>query len=176
MPRATIRLDGQLLGRLFVVTRAPSKNENKNTVYFCWCACGESCLVAAQSLLSGRTTSCGCIHREMMRGRYLGIGRLERKMWLRARFRARLAGLPFSITAADIKIPEICPVLGIPLHTTKKFDSRDSAPTLDRLENEKGYVRGNVFVISSRANRIKNNATPQDLMAVLNYVNGGCRG
>ena len=164
-----INLTGQIFGRLLVAGRAPT-GSSKRTIYYCWCACGESCKIESRNMRKGLTKSCGCLHREMMSARLTKDFPAERKMWLRARFRAGLAGLPFTITLADIKIPDRCPVLGIILHKTKRSESRDSAPTLDRIENEKGYIPGNVAVISSRANRIKNNSTPQELAAVLRYA------
>lgn len=85
-----------------------------------------------------------------------------------ARGRAVDKGLDFSITLDDFEVPLVCPVLGIPIahgHT-----SRDSWPTLDRKDNLKGYVPGNVFVISYRANRIKNDATISELKLILEYM------
>jgi hypothetical protein len=72
---------------------------------------------------------------------------------------------------ADIVIPEVCPVLGIPMFRSKgKVGVKDHSPTLDKLIPELGYVSGNVYVISSRANRIKTDATRSELQAVLAYV------
>lgn len=45
----------------------------------------------------------------------------------------------------------------------------DGSPSLDRLDCRKGYVRGNVEVISWKANRIKSNATVMELMKVATY-------
>lgn len=86
-----------------------------------------------------------------------------------ARNRAKQSGLPFNITSKDISIPDFCPVLGIPL---VKGDGvlHDSSPTLDRLNPELGYVKGNVVVISYKANRIKNNGDLKDLKAVAEWM------
>jgi hypothetical protein len=46
----------------------------------------------------------------------------------------------------------------------------DNAPTLDRINNSCGYVPGNVAVISWRANRIKCDATPEELRRIADYV------
>lgn len=90
----------------------------------------------------------------------------EKAMLQRARGRARDLGVPFDITVDDIVIPEVCPVLGIPLRRSGTVDER---PSLDRVRNELGYVRGNVNVISYLANRIKNNATIDQLKKVVAY-------
>lgn len=87
-------------------------------------------------------------------------------MLQRARGRARSMGLPFDLTLDDIVIPESCPVLGIPLIRSGYQDNR---PSLDRVKNELGYVKGNVNVISYLANRIKNNSTLDQLKKVVAY-------
>jgi hypothetical protein len=90
----------------------------------------------------------------------------EKAMLQRARGRARSMGLSFDLTLDDVVIPETCPVLGIPLIRSVHQDNR---PSLDRVENELGYVKGNVNVISYLANRIKNNATIEQLKKVVAY-------
>jgi hypothetical protein len=83
----------------------------------------------------------------------------ERKMCRDAKRRALKNGIPFSITPEDIYIGKRCPLLEIELIP----GDRDYAPTLDRIDPRKGYVPGNVWVISMKANRIKNNATVDEL-------------
>lgn len=83
-----------------------------------------------------------------------------------AKKRARKKDLPFSIVEEDITIPDVCPVLGIPLFSGEGY-AIDNSPNIDRIIPEKGYVAGNIRVISQRANRIKNDATVEELRAVL---------
>lgn len=87
-----------------------------------------------------------------------------------ARSRAVKVGVPFDLTPGDLAVPALCPVLGIPL--TKGPDGRAHAgsPSVDRIVPERGYVPGNVRVISFRANSIKNDATLAELEAVVAYV------
>ena len=70
--------------------------------------------------------------------------------------------------------PTHCPILGLELDYNKTLPGqrkiRVSVPTLDRKVNELGYVLGNVFVISHRANRIKSDATAAELRVVLAYM------
>lgn len=63
-------------------------------------------------------------------------------------------------------------MLGIPL----KFGDGigDDSPTVDRFDNDRGYVPGNVFVISWRANNLKRNATIEELIRVVAYMRGEC--
>lgn len=76
--------------------------------------------------------------------------------------------MEFDLTAGDIVIPDKCPVLGIPLSPTARAAGPGS-PSLDRIENDRGYVRGNVVVVSHLANTIKSVATPKQLRQVASF-------
>jgi hypothetical protein len=86
-----------------------------------------------------------------------------------ARRRAKLKGVPFDITIDDLEIPDVCPVLGIPLQVNTGH-AKENSYSLDRIIPERGYVKGNVAVISYKANTIKNNATIEDLEKVLQWL------
>ena len=94
-------------------------------------------------------------------------GRLKR--WLsQARARAKMKGLDFSITLEDLVVPELCPVFGIPLMFSDTVT--DNTPTIDRVDSSRGYTKDNIQIISSRANRLKNNATLTELTQLVEYV------
>jgi hypothetical protein len=92
------------------------------------------------------------------------------ELWRLAKIRARLRGLSFDIEVSDVCIPEFCPVLGIALRWGCGKRQMDESPTLDRVIPERGYVKGNVAVISWRANRLKSDATLAELLAIARYV------
>jgi hypothetical protein len=81
----------------------------------------------------------------------------------RAKQRSVKYGLPFDLTPADIQVPEKCPLLEVPFVLGTK-DNYAYSPSLDRIDPVKGYVRGNVRVISTLANTMKNNATKEQLL------------
>jgi|SRR5579862_6946461 len=83
-----------------------------------------------------------------------------------ARESSKARGLDFAITKADVRIPSRCPVLGIPLDPSAAPRSAN-LPSLDRIDPRLGYVPGNVWVISWRANMLKHNATLEDLEALV---------
>ena len=96
-------------------------------------------------------------------------------MLKRAKSRAVKKGIDFDLTVEDIIIPDICPVLGIPLFMgTKK--RHDNSPSLDRIDNSKGYVKGNVRVISWRANHLKSDSNIQELRKVIAYMESAVPG
>ena len=82
-----------------------------------------------------------------------------------AKQRAKTKNLEFNIDISDIDLPEVCPLLGIPLHSSERKNniSVDGSYSLDRIDPTKGYIKGNVWVISYKANRIKNNASLEEL-------------
>lgn len=94
----------------------------------------------------------------------------EKYLWQSAKQRAKKAGVPFEIQPKDIIIPPCCPVLGIPLQPKFGRGGWDASPSIDRLLPEKGYVVGNVAVISNRANRIKSNASPEEIERVAAWL------
>lgn len=87
----------------------------------------------------------------------------EKYIWAHVKSRTKKRGIEFTITPEDIRIPERCPLLDIPLEFgTNKH--KDASPSLDRLDNSKGYVPGNVWVISFAANTMKRDASIPDLI------------
>lgn len=87
-------------------------------------------------------------------------------LWAGAKCRAKAQAVPFDITQDEVKELVVdlthCPVLKIELCWTNS-KMLDNSPTLDKIVPELGYVKGNIAVISQRANRIKNNATVDEL-------------
>lgn len=88
-----------------------------------------------------------------------------------ARSRAKRKGIEFRIGVADITVPDRCPVFGTVLVVGDGGVSKNS-PTIDRIDNSKGYVPGNVVVVSFRANTIKSDATVSDLRRVADFYEG----
>ena len=89
----------------------------------------------------------------------------------RAKQTAKRHNLPFNITSADITIPEICPVLGIKLEIGKiQGQATDCSPSIDRVIPELGYVKGNVAIISKRANTIKSFGTIEEHQKIVDYM------
>lgn len=90
------------------------------------------------------------------------------RILIRTKYRAKKAGIPFNLEIEDIKVPEQCPVLGIKLQTVAGAGANQiSSPSLDRIDPERGYTKGNVRVISQRANLLKSNASVEELTLVL---------
>jgi hypothetical protein len=109
--------------------------------------------IRQRSRAKQRLTRAGCL-RELLTG---------------AKSKAKKAGVLFNLTIRDLDTPGFCPVLGIELDWGGG-GTRDNAPSLDRLVPALGYVKENVRVISYRANRIKNDSSPEEIVRVAIYL------
>ena len=93
---------------------------------------------------------------------------IRQTMLYRARRRARKKSIPFSITLADIpSVPNYCPVLGIELRKSEDGSPCDASPSLDRIIPARGYVPGNLRIISNRANKLRNNSNAEELLKIV---------
>lgn len=125
----------------------------------CRCVCGKLHPATSSDLRRGRVKSCGCRF-------YHGQSRtVEYMLYYAAKGRARRRKIPFTISRSDVVIPKTCPILGIPIQHHVGVLGEDS-PSLERLYPSNGYVRGNVVVISHKANRMKGECSPEELIAL----------
>jgi len=88
----------------------------------------------------------------------------ESQLLRSARHRAKQKDMECTITQNDIHIPKICPVFKVPLVKGTEY-----APSLDRIDNTKGYTPENIVVVSRKANVMKNNGSVQDLKMLVEY-------
>jgi len=98
----------------------------------------------------------------------------ERIIQQHAKERAKRKGLEFNIEVSDVIIPILCPILGIPIvkniSESRAKGPNANSPSLDRIDNSKGYIKGNVTIISHKANTMKHNATPLELIRFAEWV------
>ena len=84
------------------------------------------------------------------------------------KYRAKKKGIPFNLDLDDIIIPEVCPVFKKPfVFGTGKQEL--FSPSVDRIDNSKGYIKSNIVIVSVKANFLKNNATIEELEALANF-------
>lgn len=79
-----------------------------------------------------------------------------------AKQRAKTKGLDFNIDITDINLPDKCPLLDIPLGSFYR-EATGNSYSIDRIDSSKGYIKGNVWIISKKANTLKGNATLEEL-------------
>ncbi len=87
--------------------------------------------------------------------------------------RARAKGMEADSTFLKaMPCPPHCPILGTPIAFSRKTGQRpaDNTASFDRLDSTKGYIPGNVQVISRRANTMKSDATPEELLKFADWI------
>lgn len=111
---------------------------------------------------------------------HIATGRDSKKMHLNAvRHRCKVKGMAFDLTLEDLEIPATCPILGIAL--LQKWGEGNGAgvfnsPSVDKIIPSLGYVKGNVQIISNRANLMKTDASIDDICNLLKYMEANLGG
>lgn len=137
-----------------------SKNKVRKDGFANWCKSCMRGIYTSQRYLANRTA-----YRDR---------NIEHSLIIECRARARKRGLEFNLDDVDIVIPEYCPVLGIKIQRTRAKIT-DNTPSIDRVKMSRGYVRGNVRVISWKANRLKSDCDePEIFEAIARYIRDCC--
>lgn len=93
----------------------------------------------------------------------------KRHKFARKRAAAKRIGWLWTIEFGDITWPTHCPILGIELDYFAEV-IQENCVSFDQIDAGKGYVKGNVQIISWRANRIKNNGTAAEHRKIADYL------
>lgn len=91
----------------------------------------------------------------------------EGQKLIQIRSKCKKFNIEFDIDREDIKLPDMCPIFHTPFDLTRK--DRNNAPSVDRIDNSKGYIKGNVIVVSNKANAMKREATLQDMKRLVEF-------
>lgn len=92
------------------------------------------------------------------------------RLLINAKRRAKERNLEFNIVKEDLlPLPTHCPVLGIELVANGTKHNKQNSYSLDRVDNTKGYIKGNVIVVSFRANTLKNSASKEELRKLYEF-------
>jgi hypothetical protein len=76
---------------------------------------------------------------------------------------AKKNGCKFNLVSEDIKLVKICPILEIPLKYNNN-KALDNSASIDKINPKLGYNKDNIQIISLLANKMKSNATPEQLV------------
>ena len=95
----------------------------------------------------------------------------EKYLLISAWHRATKNNIPFNLTIEDIIIPKYCPILGIKLELGGNKKSHDKSPSIDKIIPELGYIKGNIVVISFRANYLKSNGSLSEFWKITQWLN-----
>lgn len=121
------------------------------------------------------TRSNRCVKCTVVRNQRRRESNPELNMLEHVRKTSHAKGIPFNLTLDDIVIPDVCPVLGIKItNNLGKGKASDDSPSIDRMIPELGYTKGNVHIISNKANTVKLHATIDDIERIIAYMEQHC--
>lgn len=154
---------GKKFHKLIVIDRDEELTKLKQRSWWiCKCECGNIKKISGDNLK--RIKTCGC---EQGNPRNPNKNSPEYRLWVFSRRNARRLGCENNLEVSDFKVPQKCPVLGIDM----EFGGNNSnSPSVDRIDSKKGYTKDNIWIISTKANRMKNNATIEELEMLVNAL------
>lgn len=109
----------------------------------------------------GRRSNCRLCENARRKASYQS--NIRTRLMMNVKARVRKYDIPFDLELSDIVIPDKCPLLEVEFIIGEGNDYAFT-PTIDRIDPTKGYVKNNIRVISMLANRIKSNATKEQLL------------
>lgn len=182
-------LTGRIFGRLSVEKRIENhvtSGGNQQVIWSCLCSCGERVKVSSNSLLQNKTKSCGCLSMES--ARQLGLAnkrhggyaesstysdRVKHNALVNIKERARRRGYESDLSIEDLpELTDVCPVLGL-RYNRGSLKDKNASPSIDRRNTNLPYLKkykDNLVFISHRANRIKTDASIDEIEKVLLYM------
>jgi hypothetical protein len=184
-------LENRQFGRLTVLSKAESRETSGGNVltrWLCLCQCGKQKIILTSSLLQGKTKSCGCLHKEtsqqsgLLNRKHGGYSKntskddqIKYQALVNIKERSRRHGYESDLSVEDLpELTNTCPVLGIS-YQKGTLKNKDASPSIDRKNSNLPYLKkyaDNLVFISHKANRLKSNATAEDLEKIINYIRG----
>jgi len=150
---SSTRKQAKLLNEKYFFTGKPCKNGHVSKRFTHNGVCYECCQKA----------SLECYHK-----RKTDSEKNKRVILTRIKQRAKREGIPFNITENDLVWNESCPIFGVDIDYTQNPSLSNNWASVDRIDPSKGYVVGNVRIVSMRANRAKWNLTDDEIVLLYN--------
>lgn len=168
LPPNRLHLEGQKFCRLTVLEFVGVQKEQ--SLWKCRCDCGQITTTTGNSLTGGNTRSCGCLQKDRVRER---CGKptedvLVKRVGMHYKHHARVIGLPWELSLQQVQelIHQSCYYCGSAPGNTMQLYRHGPTPYqgIDRLDNSKGYVPGNVVPCCIRCNKMKKVLTAEEFL------------
>lgn len=166
-----VDITGQRYNNLVVISRADdfSNDNNRNSRWLCRCDCGNEKIITKGCLLNGQKTCGVCIWISKRQG----VLPLENKLVNRTKKQAEDRGYSWELSNDEARR-----ISRMPCNYCGSMDKRKNSSTgelfslngLDRIDNSKGYINGNVVPCCKTCNHAKNNLSVDEFLAWTNKV------
>ena len=171
-----VDISGKRYGHLEVKGIAGKSKEGR-TVWNCICICGNQKVLSKSQLDCGQHTSCGCQKRKKYLGEMCG------EVWNKYLYRSKVEGIELNISKEYaynlyLKQNKKCYYTGLDitfcysLHQQKKGVGPKQTASLDRKDNNLGYIEGNVVWVHKNVNAMKNCLSHEDFIKICHLVSG----
>lgn len=166
-------LSAQRFGRLTIVKRSEVKLTNA-TLWECVCDCGKKILARGCNLKSGKTTSCGCFRFEEQ---WKGFGEISGNYWSSIVRRSKKINREVNITIQDgwnlfLEQNRKCVYTGLELsfHSNWRKHHDCQTASLDRINSDLGYIKGNVQWVHKTIQLMKNSLNESVFISMCELV------
>lgn len=162
-----------------IVTNQTSKRYKGYVVWECLCDCGNIVFYDCSRLILGRIKSCGCLKTDenVKHFNYKGYKDISKTYITTIKHRANRRNLGFDITIEYIsdlleKQNHKCALSGLPIYLKNK---KDKTASLDRIDNSKGYIKGNVQWLHKDINDLKSNYSDEEFIKICGLIWNNCK-
>lgn len=154
------------------------KDDNISILYYakCRCECGTEKLIRPYEVIKGITKSCGCIRdyekiveKRKKNQQWAGVGEIPKSFLSKIKRGAFNRGLKFDLTLEylwDIflKQNKSCKFSGERLYFSSVDIPTETTASVDRIDNNKGYIPGNVQFVHKEINIMRGSLTIEQFL------------
>lgn len=166
---------GKTFGFLTIIDVISINNDIKTMWYFtCQCKCGNIKNILVTNVVKKRTISCGCAQQQSIpkgnrSSNWNGVGELSGSFFYQIKCQAKKRSIDFKLTKEYlwdlfIKQDRKCKFTGIELHFSSSSCKYNQTASLDRIDNNKPYIKGNVQWVHKNINKMRNDLTIEDFV------------
>ena len=170
---------------MLTIIKIKKIHQNKNliarTIATCLCECGQTKMIRASALRDGRYVSCGCHARNRwnmvgeLNPAFKGCGAIGKVYFEQLKRNAMRRNLKFTVSLKFLwrlfqRQKKKCVLTNVPLAFGRARNSHETNASLDRIDNSKGYVHGNLRWILKDINLLRRDYDTEYFIKLCNLI------